>query len=184
LLTWLAKAQKPKYLILLILLVVSTAFAIKGWPGPRIYFVFQPPENTFVLNLAKRLAEIVFFGLITGVYTGLIVSRIARFAELRAESLRIIRSINYIQEPIGLAIWNDSDVSRLGLIASELLFLKHNKAAKLMLTVEGSIINEKLNAGSGQIGFTEYNQSMKDWQSTLRNLPMNLLVLFAPWGHI
>jgi hypothetical protein len=58
-------------------------------------------------------------GLVSGLYTGLIVTRYARFAELRNEVLRIIRSIDFMREESRINITNDQDVPKFVLIASQ-----------------------------------------------------------------
>lgn len=65
--------------------------------------------------------------IITGLYSGVILSRYVRFAELRNEVLRIVRAIDFIQEPGRVLISNDQDVAKLVLIAGDLYFLKHRR---------------------------------------------------------
>ena len=69
-------------------------------------------------------------GIISGLYTGIIVTRYARFAELRNETLRIIRSIDFVHEAPNILVSNDQDVSKLALIASDLFFLSHRTAGE------------------------------------------------------
>lgn len=69
-------------------------------------------------------------GLVSGLYTGLIVTRYARFAELRNETLRIIRTIDFMQDGSKVDVSNDQGVPKLVLISSDLIFLGHRMAGE------------------------------------------------------
>jgi len=101
-------------------------------------------------------------GIISGLYTGIIVTRYARFAELRNEALRIIRSIDFMQESSFIQINNDHDVSRLILISSDMVFLRHSKAGELVNQLSKEIQSTNIAARSGQINIIDYSNYYGD----------------------
>ena len=123
-------------------------------------------------------------GLVSGLYTGLIVTRYARFAELRNETLRIIRAINFMQGESSLSITSDEDVPKLVLIASDLLFLNHQEAAKQVNEIFQEIASMTYDGRSSRVNSEEYGNRFKAWQQTARELPPNKMVLWALWGKL
>lgn len=123
-------------------------------------------------------------GIITGLYSGVIVSRYVRFAELRNQVLRIIRAIDFIQEPHGVAIRNNQDVSTLTFIASDLMFLEHRRAGEIVSTLRAEIDEISLHAKVGRLNVSAYGQDFARWQQTARSLPPNRLVLWSLWGRL
>lgn len=123
-------------------------------------------------------------GIISGLYTGIIVTRYARFAELRNEALRIIRSIDFMQESSFIQINNDHDVSRLILISSDMVFLRHSKAGELVNQLSKEIQSTNIAARSGQINIIDYSNYYGDWQTRARNLPPNKFVIFSFRGRL
>lgn len=81
----------------------------------------------------------LLLGFVLGLYGGVVIARYSRFAELRNEVLRVIRSIDFIQEQNGVVITNVDDVPKLMLVVSDLLFLKHRKAADVVSAIRSDI---------------------------------------------
>lgn len=123
-------------------------------------------------------------GLVSGLYTGLIVTRYTRFAELRNEVLRLIRTIEFMQNGEQIDIENDRNVPKLALISSDLLFLGHHKAGETItkLWTEMSKINYE--AKHGRIGIVEYSKYYSDWQKLGRKLPGSKRVLWGLSGRM
>ena len=123
-------------------------------------------------------------GLVSGLYTGLIVTRYSRFAELRNEVLRIIRLIDFMESGAVVKVSNNKDVSSLVNIASDLLFLKHKKAGEEVLQLLRNISEKTKDAEQGKISVVEFDEQHAKWQKTARELPGNKVVLWALWGNI
>ena len=123
-------------------------------------------------------------GIITGLYSGFIISRYIRFSDLRNQLIRIIRSIEYIQEENYVAIQNDQDVAKIPLIASDLFFLKHKNAGEIVTKLRSSIDQMKILAASGQIDVLAYDDSYKQWQTIVNNLTPNRAVLLSFWSRL
>jgi hypothetical protein len=111
-------------------------------------------------------------GIISGLYTGIIVTRYARFAELRNEALRIIRSIDFMQESSFIQINNDHDVSRLILISSDMVFLRHSKAGELVNQLSKEIQSTNIAARSGQINIIDIQTIMVIGKPELETYPL------------
>lgn len=123
-------------------------------------------------------------GIISGLYTGIIVTRYARFAELRNEALRIIRSIDFMQESSSIQISNDHDVSKLILISSDMFFLRHIKAGELVSQLSQQIQSTNNEARYGRINISDYSNRYASWQTSARNLPPNKFVICSFWGRL
>lgn len=123
-------------------------------------------------------------GLVSGLYTGLIVTRYARFAELRNEVLRVIRIIDFMENNGSVDIRHDQDVPKLHLIASDLLFLGHHAAGEQTLKLVQDMSNTNYSASRGKVSIQEYGKKYSEWQATARQLPGSKLVLWSLWGRI
>ena len=123
-------------------------------------------------------------GLISGLYTGLIVTRYARFAELRNEVLRVIRIIDFMENGRVIDISHDQDVSKLHLIASDFLFLGHRKAGEQTLVLSQKMNTINYSARHGHLSINKYGEHYSRWQNTARDLPGNKAVLWSLWGRI
>ena len=123
-------------------------------------------------------------GLVSGLYTGLIVTRYARFAELRNEILRVIRVIDFMEDNGSIDIRHDQDVPKLHLIASDLLFLGHHAAGEQTLKLVQDMSHTNYSAKHGKMSIHEYGEKYSEWQTTARRLPGNKLVLWSLWGRI
>ena len=123
-------------------------------------------------------------GIVGGLYSGLILSRYVRFAELRNEVLRIIRNIEFIQKGSVVTIDGDEGLSKLVLISSDFFFLKHTKAAERVNLISSKIIESTYAARSGKIDSDEYQKLISDCQYLARTLPANKAVLWSLWGRL
>ena len=123
-------------------------------------------------------------GLVSGLYTGLIVTRYARFAELRSEALRVIRSVDFMPDDQGVHLSRHEDVPKLLLISSDLLFLQHKKAGEQMAQLFQQISTTNHETQSGKVSSSEYSAHHDKWQEMARSLPPSKRVLWALWGRI
>lgn len=123
-------------------------------------------------------------GLVSGLYTGLIVTRYARFAELRNETLRIIRTIDFMQDGPKVDVSNDHDVPKLSLISSDLFFLGHRMAGEQTMKLSSEMSITNYSARAGKIGFKEYAEHYARWQKVALELPGNKRVLWSIWGRL
>lgn len=123
-------------------------------------------------------------GVVTGLYSGVIVSRYSRFADLRNQLLRIIRTIDYMQEQGRVDIKNDQDVAKTTLIASDLFFLKHRRAGEVVSALRSDMDHMKILAMSGQTDVSGYEESYKKWQKIANDLTPNRLVLLSFWSKL
>lgn len=121
---------------------------------------------------------------ITGLYSGAILSRYVRFSELRNEVLRIIRTIDFIQEQHGVSISKTDDVAKLILISSDLYFLKHRKAAETVNAIRADIDEISMDASVGRLKVGAFEQSYSNWQNMARTLSPNKLVLWGLWAKL
>ncbi len=137
-------------------------------------------SNDSILSLLLSIP----IGIVSGLYTGIIVTRYARFAELRNEALRIIRNIDFNTEALNIRITNDHDVSKFVLISSDLFFLRHCKAGEKINELLREIQSTNIEAKSGKIDINEYSIRYSRWQVIARNLPPNKFVICSLWGKL
>jgi hypothetical protein len=123
-------------------------------------------------------------GIISGLYTGIIVTRYARFAELRNETLRIIRSIDFMQESAFIHISNDEELSKFMLISGDMYFLKHSKAAEQVNQLRDDIEASNREARFGRISMSDYSKRYGNWQDIARNLSPNKFVICSLWASL
>ena len=121
-------------------------------------------------------------GVISGLYSGLIVARYQRFADLRSQVLRVIREIDFIDEASRINFPRRKDVPELILTASDFLFLKHRRAGENTLRL-ASEITEALNlASKGKMEYEVFQVRYSAWQHAGRSLspsPSRLLRLWS-----
>jgi len=122
--------------------------------------------------------------IITGLYSGAILSRYVRFSELRNETLRIIRTIDFMQEADGVSISKTDDIAKLILISSDLYFLKHRKAAQTVNAIRSDIDKISRHASIGRLKVGAFEQNYSNWQNMARTLSPNKLVLWSLWAKL
>lgn len=123
-------------------------------------------------------------GVISGLYSGLIVARYQRFADLRSQVLRVIREIDFIKEESRIAFPKRKDVPELFLVASDFLFLKHRRAGESTLKL-ASEINEALYlASNGNIDYEVFQARYSAWQDAGRSLGPSPIRLLRLWSGL
>jgi hypothetical protein len=123
-------------------------------------------------------------GIISGLYTGIIVSKYARFAELRSEALRVVRGFNYIGDGQRISLLSGSELSDLSLIASELMQLGHKRAGLVVREIENLAASARMSVEASKMQVEDLNISLLAWQRTLRRTGCNKLHLVWPFGGL
>lgn len=122
------------------------------------------------------MGESIFIGILTGIisgaYTGLILSKYVLFTSLRRETLRIVRRINYID---GEGYSNYESLSELILISSDFLTLKHKRAGEDVMAIFNELNLEVLNSNKKTNG-----DKIVDAQRRLRMMPVNIWSIINP----
>lgn len=107
---------------------------------------------------------------------GIVVSKAVAFSNIKKEALRIVRTIDTLG-PNGSVFHKTEDITTLLLLSSELLGLKHKKAA--------GVINKVFNDINNEIFTPSLDSSIRDKilgnaQKSIRTLPPSKIVLFNP----
>lgn len=115
--------------------------------------------------------------LLTGISTGLVVSRMARFEELRNEARRIVWGIDYIYgEGARPRVTEQRPVGELLYVSSELYALKHASAggavSDLLQEITATLYSPPADAET-------MNRRYLDWQRTCRELKPDRRVIFS-----
>lgn len=122
------------------------------------------------------MGENIFIGILTGIisgaYTGIILSKYVLFTSLRRETLRIVRRIDYID---GEGYSNYESLSELILISSDFLSLKHNGAGEDVMAIFNELNLEMLNSNKKTNG-----DKILDAQRRLRMMPVNIWSIINP----
>ncbi|MBD9437962.1 hypothetical protein IB223_17825 [Pseudoxanthomonas sp. PXM03] len=120
-------------------------------------------------------------GIVSGLYSSLIVTKYARFSELRREALRIIRSINYIGDGAQMTVQEPANLSYLALIASDLYGLGHRSAGDTINSLYDTILGANRSVMSGAMDPLTYISQHGDWQRQAREIDPNKRI-YLPWG--
>lgn len=115
--------------------------------------------------------------LTTGGYMGIVVSKAVAFSNIKKEALRIVRTIDTLG-PNGPVFHKTEDVTTLLLLSSELLGLKHKKAAGVINNVFSDINKEIV---SPSLDSSVRDEILANAQKNIRTLPANKLALFNPF---
>lgn len=132
-------------------------------------FIVNILKSDFFINLLMSLA--------TGGYMGIVVSKAVAFSNIKKEALRIVRTIDTLG-PSGAVFHKTENVTTLLLLSSELLGLKHKKAAGVINKVFIDINKEIL---SPSLDSSIRDEILADAQKNIRNLPASKFVLFNPF---
>lgn len=132
-------------------------------------FIVNILKSDFFINLLMSLA--------TGGYMGIVVSKAVAFSNIKKEALRIVRTIDTLV-PNGAVFHKTENFTTLLLLSSELLGLKHKKAA--------GVINNVFIDINKEIFSPSLDSSIRDKihanaQKNIRKLPASKLVLFNPF---
>lgn len=134
-------------------------------------------ENMYILLLS--LTSSLPIGVIAGLYSGLIITRYSRFTSLRSEAIRIVRTIDHMAGNNNLDLTRTEELPKLFLIVSDLLSLKHRKAAGTLSTLNAAIMESNALAERGQIKSDEYDQRYLHWQKMIREMSPNKAIIFS-----
>ncbi len=132
-------------------------------------FIVNILKSDFFINLLMSLA--------TGGYMGIVVSKAVAFSNIKKEALRIVRTIDTLG-PNGAVFHKTENVTTLLLLSSELLGLKHKKAAgvinKVFIDINKEIFSPSLDSSIR-------DKILANAQKNIRNLPASKFVLFNPF---
>jgi len=103
-------------------------------------------------------------GVISGIYSGLIVAQYQRFADLRAKIGQLILEINFVEEGSKVIFPRRTDVSELDAIFRHLHFLGHHSAADQVLQLSNEIVDGIYRASRGMMSFESFDQKYGEWQ--------------------
>ena len=135
--------------------------------------------NSFMYDVAMALIP----GTAAGYYSGLLMSKQAKFNSLKHEALRCIRVINFVGDEQRSELSNTERVNDLHLIASEYFHLKHQRAGEGMLIIAreagATLASSKLTA----ISVESFMAQAEQWQKQIRALRPGPRFLL-PWGQI
>lgn len=126
-------------------------------------------KSDFFINLLMSLA--------TGGYMGIVVSKAVAFSNIKKEALRIVRTIDTLG-PNGRIYHKTENVAILLLLSSELLGLKHKKAAGVINDIF-SDINKEISSPS--LVSSIRSEILANAQKSIRTLPASKFVLFNPF---
>lgn len=117
-------------------------------------------------------------GVVSGLYSGVVIARYSRFSNLRSEALRLVRSIDYMQEPVSLVVANAEGVSKLPLIASDLAFLGHKAAAMELLDLSKNLAALTHSAIYRSMRVEMIEETLNSAQVRVRSLRCSTKVIF------
>lgn len=120
-------------------------------------------------------------GIVSGLYSSLVVTKYARFSELRREALRIIRSIDYIGDDKQMIVQEPGNLGSLALIASDLYGLGHRSAGDTVSSLYNIILGSNSSVVSGTMAPQTYMAHHSDWQRQVREIGPNKRI-YLPWG--
>lgn len=95
--------------------------------------------NSLMSWLVQNVFVALLVGVLTGITAGVVVSRLAKFEELRNEARQIIWGIDWIEEDNRLKFRFKREPGELVYISSELFALKHQNAGELINTLLAEI---------------------------------------------
>ena len=116
-------------------------------------------------------------GVISGIYSGLVVTRMARFDSLKNELRRLILAIDFIGNESEVRLSVRKDVADLSAIASDFGQLGHREAADETLKLSSEIFST---VAARQEPADTIEQQYSNWQKCCRRLRPNLRVIYSP----
>lgn len=123
-------------------------------------------------------------GVLSGLYSSLVVSKIARFSALRSECLRVVRGIQFIGDGNKILILGADNISQLPLIAGEMRYLGHRRSGDLVSELFSAISNCNFEAGQGRIALDDYSRNFVAWQSKARDLSPSSWQICWPFSKL
>lgn len=127
------------------------------------------------------MVDTIIISVITGVVSGFIssvlVTRLARFENLRSEAQRILRGLEYMQTDNGVdIIAGRPDSTRLTNIASDFYALGHQKAGTLICELNSDINRVLCDPQSYEL----VQIADAEWQRVGRSLKPNMRAILKP----
>lgn len=120
-------------------------------------------------------------GIVAGLYSGIVVSRMSKFEEVRHQIKRIILNIDFIYSSDKPEIIVKKDISDLLFLSCDFYALKHKNAGE-----EVSVLQSEINAvvASPPKEYEKMNNMYSEWQEKCRNLKPNYFIIFSlkPWA--
>jgi hypothetical protein len=135
-------------------------------------------ENLIALILSVPV------GIISGLYSGLLVARYQRFSDLRSQVLRIIREIDFVDQNSQINLPRRREVPELSLIAGDFIFLQHAKAGKRTLCLQKEISEALYLASIGKLDYQAFEKQHSCWQDAARRLRPNPICLLRFWAGL
>lgn len=123
-------------------------------------------------------------GVASGLYSSLVVSKIARFSALRSECLRVVRGIDFIGEGNDILITGAEYLNQLPLIAGEMMHLGHKRSGMLVSELYSAILSRNIEAQRGQISLENYGKHFSTWQAKTRDLNPSIWQLYWPFSKL
>lgn len=125
-------------------------------------------------------------GIISGLYAGIVVARYQRFADLRLQAKKIILEIEYLSDSNGnrITFTKRKDIPEFSIIGSDLLFLRHKKAADTILQLSKDVKSAIIKAEVGQIDLYSFSNDYQSWQVSIRSISPSPLQLLRLWGGL
>lgn len=135
-------------------------------------------------EIIKNLVFSIPPGIVSGLYAGVVVARYQRFADLRLQAKKLILEIEFIKHDNKIIFPKRKDFPEFDIIVSDLLFLRHKKAAETILQLSVDIRSAITRAEAGQIDITSFNNDYLSWQVSIRSISPNPLQVLRVWGGL
>ena len=135
-------------------------------------------------NIVWEIVISIGTGIITGIYSGFIVARMARFAALTGEALRLVRQIDFIFGDVAQEAATLKQLANAGaqftLISSDFYARGHTKAGDNL-----NAISQEFGAITSTRPLTKnFMTQYVDWQRRVRTSPANWGTILKPWMRI
>jgi len=137
----------------------------------RLWTAIPPRSWDLVIEIA--------IALVTGLYAGAIVARMARFSALKNEALRLARAIDTIPEERALTQIQQANI-QFALISSDLYYLGHTLAGNVLSKLSHEF-DDVIGSRRIPADFVEYYEK---WQVMIRTMPPSRWSIFRPWIDI
>ena len=122
----------------------------------------------------------LLIGLMGGLYTSLIVTRYAKFSDLKNKAINAIRNIDFMVKGDKLSISGDCDLNKLLVnIRGDLIGLQHHKAENILGGMAKEITDINIKANAGKLKLENYEQYYADWQSKCRKIRPNFFAILS-----
>src|ERR1700687_1696096 len=116
--------------------MISTSYALVVHSIQNWYRHLPEGMRHFGAEVALGLAV----GVISGIYSGLVVTRMARFDALKNELKRLILGIDFMEEPEGVRFNVQKDPGDFTSISADFAALGHSKACEAALKLSSEIL--------------------------------------------